>query len=95
MFLDWNATVLAGWTGGGNGGDGDGGDALAPAAVREVVTFSHFVPRFELYRGFRGIVKVVGCPGIDTQARAAGSTLHVFGHTHLQVNTGKRGGGGP
>jgi predicted phosphodiesterase len=53
-----------------------------------VVTFSHFVPRPELLPPvrslrFRGLPLVAGSLGIERQLRAAGSCVHVFGHTHI------------
>jgi hypothetical protein len=53
-----------------------------------VVTFSHFVPRPELvpdvrWLRFRGLPLVAGSAGIDTQLRAVGASVHVFGHTHI------------
>jgi hypothetical protein len=56
-----------------------------------VITFSHFLPRTELpyhdaddfkYRQ----AKVVGCKEIDTQLRAAGSKVHVYGRSHWRWN---------
>ena len=29
---------------------------------------------------------VIGCPELDTQIRKVKSTIHVFGHTHLNVD---------
>jgi Calcineurin-like phosphoesterase len=56
-----------------------------------VVTFSHFLPRFELMPPFlnkaRKLSLVVGDPAIDEQLRALGSSVHVFGHTHWQADT--------
>ncbi len=53
-----------------------------------VVTFSHFLPRPELlprvqYLRFRGLPLVAGSLGLEDQLRAAGSQVHVFGHTHI------------
>jgi predicted phosphodiesterase len=53
-----------------------------------VLTFSHFVPRPELVPPvrvltFKGLPRVAGSTHIERQLREAGSTLHVFGHTHL------------
>lgn len=53
-----------------------------------VITFSHFVPRPELvpdprWLGFKGLPKVAGSLLIEDQIRRAGSTLHVFGHSHI------------
>jgi predicted phosphohydrolase len=53
-----------------------------------VITFSHFLPRRDLlppvrYLGFRGLPRVAGSPLIEQQLRLAGSSLHVFGHSHI------------
>jgi predicted phosphodiesterase len=53
-----------------------------------VLTFSHFVPRAELvppvrHLTFKGLPKVAGSALIERQLREAGSTVHVYGHTHL------------
>ena len=53
-----------------------------------VLTFSHFVPRPELVPPvrvltFKGLPRVAGSAHVERQLREAGSTLHVFGHTHL------------
>jgi predicted phosphodiesterase len=53
-----------------------------------VLTFSHFVPRPELvpavrHLTFKGLPKVAGSEIIERQLREAGSTVHVYGHTHL------------
>ena len=53
-----------------------------------VVTFSHFVPRPDLvppvqWLKFKGLAKVAGSAGIEDQLRLVGSSVHVFGHTHI------------
>ncbi|HEX6750377.1 MAG TPA: metallophosphoesterase [Longimicrobium sp.] len=53
-----------------------------------VVTFSHFVPRPDLlppvrWLRFKGLPLVAGSEEIDAQLRRAGSSVHVFGHTHI------------
>ena len=66
--------------------------AMNAAALRTydapVITFSHFVPRTELvppvrWLRFKGLPKVAGSEGIETQLRAVGSRVHVFGHSHI------------
>mmetsp|Transcript_57928 Transcript_57928/g.188365 ORF Transcript_57928/g.188365 Transcript_57928/m.188365 type:complete len:259 (+) Transcript_57928:122-898(+) len=53
-----------------------------------VITFSHFLPRHGLpfWGHVAGLVKAVGCPQLDEQVRQAGSSCHIFGHSHLQCN---------
>jgi predicted phosphodiesterase len=56
-----------------------------------VISFSHFLPRRELlprlkYLRFKSLPKVVGCTGLDEQIRALGSSLHVFGHSHIRYD---------
>jgi len=53
----------------------------------QAITMSHFLPRLELYNGRMDLEKVMGDPLVDKQLRAAGSVLHVFGHSHLNVDT--------
>lgn len=66
--------------------------AMNEAHLREydapVLTFSHFLPRRDLlpparYLRFRGLPLVAGCAGLDAQLRAAGSRIHVYGHSHI------------
>lgn len=63
-------------------------DRLAPPAGARVITMSHFLPRAELLPlvgslRFKQLPRVAGAEGIDVQLRAAGSSVHVFGHTHI------------
>ena len=67
---------------------------IAPKAVRTLVTYSHFIPRVELYRGTPSLLKVMGSKIIDDDARAAARAfgappkhVHCFGHSHLNVDT--------
>lgn len=53
-----------------------------------VITFSHFLPRIDLMPAFispraRLLYPVLGTPRLDHQLRALGSTLHVYGHSHV------------
>ena len=62
--------------------------ALRPPPGRRVLSFSHFVPRPELIPPleglrFKGLPRVSGTLRLDRQLRAAGSRLHLFGHTHI------------
>jgi len=56
-----------------------------------VVTFSHFLPRFELLPSRLFIKKslplVVGYQGLDQQLRNLNSKIHVCGHTHINVDS--------
>ena len=56
-----------------------------------VISFSHFVPRTELVPPvsalrFKGLPQVAGSLGIEEQIRRLGSSVHVFGHTHIPVD---------
>lgn len=64
------------------------GPALGPPPGRRVLSFSHFVPRPELIPPveglrFKQLPRVAGTLRLDRQLRAAGSRLHLFGHTHI------------
>jgi hypothetical protein len=53
------------------------------------ISVSHFVPRRDLlppeeFLRFRELPRVAGSPLIEAQLRAAGSDLHVFGHSHIR-----------
>ena len=55
---------------------------------KPVITFSHFLPRRELLPDadrlrFKGLPQVAGSVKLDRQIRAVGSTIHVFGHSHI------------
>jgi len=61
-----------------------------------VITFSHFVPRRDLlppkeFLFIPFLPKVSGASEIDTQLRQINSTIHVFGHTHVQYHNRKDG----
>lgn len=51
-----------------------------------MVSFSHFIPHLRLYRGHPNLSKVMGCDELGAQVKALGSTVHVFGHSHLDVD---------
>jgi hypothetical protein len=58
---------------------------------RPVISFSHFLPRRDLlppvrYLRFKGLPKVAGSNGLEGQIRKIGSTLHVFGHSHINCD---------
>ena len=53
-----------------------------------VISFSHFLPRLELlppryFLYFKALPEVAGSPLIESQLRQLGSTIHVFGHSHI------------
>ncbi len=55
---------------------------------RPVITFSHFVPRLDLIPPpsvlfFKSLPMVSGSTKIEDQLRQVGSSVHVFGHTHI------------
>ena len=52
-----------------------------------VITFSHFIPRPELFFGWPALAEVMGSKKIDEQLRQLRSTIHVFGHSHMNCNT--------
>ena len=54
---------------------------------RDCVTFGHFLPRKELpYPGqIHEFAKCAGLAELDTQIRAVGARMHVFGHTHMNT----------
>jgi len=51
-----------------------------------VLTFSHFIPRPELFKGLPSLRKVMGDTELDVQLRMIGSCTHVFGHSHMAVD---------
>jgi len=55
---------------------------------RTTISFSHFLPRIDLMPSFipaedRALYPVLGSARLDEQIRALGSTLHVYGHSHV------------
>jgi predicted phosphodiesterase len=56
-----------------------------------VISFSHFLPRRDLlptveYLRFKSLPKVAGCAVLDEQIRRLGSSIHVFGHSHISCD---------
>ena len=51
-----------------------------------VVTFSHFIPRTELFYGWPNLREVMGSTRIDEQIRQLSSQVHIFGHSHLDID---------
>jgi len=62
-------------------------DKHLPPAADKVVTYSHFLPRIDVMPHFasagRVLYPVLGSRHIDRQLRKLGSTLHVYGHSHV------------
>ncbi len=61
---------------------------VVPCGAMATVSFSHFLPRWELlptqaYLRFKGLPLVAGSALIEGQVRALGSSVHVFGHSHI------------
>jgi predicted phosphodiesterase len=62
-------------------------DAVLPRAAR-TITFSHFLPRLDLVPDFvphrhRVLDPVLGSTRLERQLRALGSSIHVYGHSHI------------
>ena len=63
-------------------------NTLPAAPTRTVITFSHFLPRIDVMPNYippdkRIIYPVLGSSMLDVQLRAAGSNMHVYGHSHV------------
>lgn len=61
---------------------------LAPGDAVKVITFSHFLPRLGLAPPFvprqhRVLEPVLGSTRLDRQLRALESSMHVYGHSHI------------
>jgi predicted phosphodiesterase len=59
-----------------------------PEHQGKVITFSHFLPRIDVMPSFipaekRILYPVLGSWRLDTQLRELGSTLHIYGHSHV------------
>lgn len=57
----------------------------------KVITFSHFLPRLDVLPErarpwVQYLYPVLGTKAIDAQVRAAGSSVHVYGHIHIRNN---------
>ncbi len=50
------------------------------------VTFSHFIPRDELFFGWPALREVMGSRRIDEVLRKLSPAVHVFGHSHMDVD---------
>ncbi|MBL8299382.1 MAG: hypothetical protein JNN30_13670 [Rhodanobacteraceae bacterium] len=63
-------------------------DAPAASARGTAITLSHFVPRIDVMPYFISAERLPVCPvlgaaALDAQVRAANSSLHVHGHSHI------------
>lgn len=57
----------------------------------KVITYSHFLPRLDLMPSYipcvsRQLYPVLGSTGLDRELRALKSSLHVYGHSHVNRN---------
>lgn len=63
-------------------------DQLAWKDTDIVISYSHFLPRLDVMpdyipQRFRHVYPVLGSEQIDKQVREVGSTLHLYGHSHV------------
>jgi predicted phosphodiesterase len=62
-------------------------EVFIPQEGRQVITFSHFVPRSDLLPAFSGAVNllrpVLGSNAIDVHIRKLHSSIHIYGHYHV------------
>jgi len=70
FFLDLNAEDMA----------------VAVPSGTTVVSFSHFLPRPELFPGYESLGRVMGCHQLEAAVRQLGSSVHVFGHSHINLD---------
>lgn len=56
-----------------------------------VITYSHFLPLPKLYRGNPALTHVMGSKRLDADVRAWSASIHIFGHSHLNVDRVIRG----
>eukprot|EP00656_Telonema_subtile_P005129 TRINITY_DN12330_c0_g1_i4.p1 TRINITY_DN12330_c0_g1~~TRINITY_DN12330_c0_g1_i4.p1 ORF type:complete len:412 (+),score=104.93 TRINITY_DN12330_c0_g1_i4:88-1323(+) len=54
--------------------------------TRAVLSFSHFLPYKELFPGLTAMRHVMGCDNIGKQVAECDSDVHVFGHSHLNID---------
>jgi predicted phosphodiesterase len=53
-----------------------------------IISFSHFLPRIDVMPSYipkqhQLLYPVLGCQGLDEQVRELGSSIHVYGHSHV------------
>ena len=51
-----------------------------------VISMSHFIPYKELFPGMVAMRHVMGCNEIAAQVLKVGSDVHVFGHSHVNID---------
>lgn len=61
---------------------------VVAAGARKIITFSHFLPRIDLVPSYvasrhRLLDPVLGSTRLERQLRAIGSSIHVYGHSHI------------
>jgi predicted phosphodiesterase len=61
---------------------------ISAQGAAKVITFSHFMPRIDLIPAHvssrhRLLDPVLGCTRIEQQLRHLGSSIHVYGHSHI------------
>lgn len=66
-------------------------DGLGCEAGRTLITFSHFLPRIDLMPNSiplhrRELYPVLGSASLDRRLRELGSSMHVYGHSHVNRN---------
>ena len=66
------------------------GEIEAPTG-KTVISFSHFLPRPDLlphvdYLRFKGLPRVACCAALDSRIRSLGSSIHIFGHSHINLD---------
>ena len=70
-------------------------DAALQVRNRIVVSFSHFVPRADLLPSdsatTRMLLPVMGSAGLDAQIRRLQPAIHVFGHSHRNLDVAREG----
>jgi predicted phosphodiesterase len=64
--------------------------------ILTVVSFSHFLPREDLIQWYvlwyrPDIINVLGSPFLEDQIRKIGSSIHVYGHSHVNSDSKKNG----
>lgn len=66
-------------------------EKAAKTTEETVITFSHFLPRSDLLALTTSkppaLIHVMGSSKIDEQLRELASDIHVFGHSHENVDT--------
>lgn len=66
----------------------DRNEAIDTQGAHKIITFSHFLPRIDLIPAqvpsrLRLLDPVLGSSRLDRQIRRLGSSMHVYGHSHI------------